>query len=112
MDARSQKTVQLMFEWAELVGRRMAKVSRKPHVKYFVASDSSMAIYMAYARFGKDNVLVTPGKLQVCRRPSHQRCSLLVCLWLAPRSLRYVLVVTQRQYEEIDGRPPSSAFSA
>jgi hypothetical protein len=67
---RPQATVQLMFEWAELVGRRLASVSHKQRIKYFIATDTGIVIQMAHARFGKGNVIITPGKLQVRGRPA------------------------------------------
>ena len=61
----AQEAVKLMFEWAELVGRRLAKQTDKHRIRFFIASDSSTVIEMAQVRFGRENVLVTPGEPQV-----------------------------------------------
>lgn len=61
----AQEAVKLMFEWAELVGRRLAKETDKHRIRFFIASDSSTVIEMAQVRFGRENVLVTPGEPQV-----------------------------------------------
>jgi hypothetical protein len=66
-----QEAVKLMFEWAELVARRLAKQTDKHRIRYFVASDSSTVIEMAQIRFGRENVLLTPGEPQV--RPTSRR---------------------------------------
>jgi hypothetical protein len=68
LDQRMSKdAVKLMFEWAELVGRRLAKQSDKHRILYFVASDTELVIKMAQIRFGKESVLVTPGEPQDTR---------------------------------------------